>query len=79
MEPPRTQLTQLLKRAVELGQLPADLDYDLAVALLLGPMMYAKFMSLGGHKTPEDMPSRVTEAFWRAHAGAKRPREKKRK
>src|SRR5262249_33535340 len=78
MEPPRKQLTQLLKRAVELGQLPADLDYDLAVALLLGPMMYAKFMSLGGHKTPEDMPDRVTEAFWRAHGG-KRPREKKRK
>jgi len=79
LEPPRKQLTQLLKRAVELGQLPADLDYDLAVALLLGPMMYAKFMSLGGHRTPEDMPNRVTEAFWKAHAGARRPREKKRK
>src|SRR5262249_50868619 len=37
MEPPRRQLTRLLKRAVELGQLPADIDYDLSVALLLGP------------------------------------------
>jgi AcrR family transcriptional regulator len=78
MEPPRIQLTQLLKRAVELGQLPADLDYDLAVALLLGPMMYAKFMSLGGHKTPEDLPNRVAEAFWRAYAVTKRPGGKRR-
>src|SRR5262245_60947856 len=50
MEPPRKQLTQLLKRAIEEGQLPRDLDCDLAVALLLGPMIYAKFMSLAGHK-----------------------------
>ena len=79
MEPPRKLLTRLLKRGVELGQLPADLDYDMAMALLLGPMMYAKFMSLGGHKMPEDLPYRVAEAFWKAHAVAKRPRGKTQK
>ncbi|MBO0862907.1 MAG: TetR/AcrR family transcriptional regulator [Chloracidobacterium sp.] len=79
MDPPRKQLTQLLKRAIELGQLSSDLDYDLAVALLLGPMMYAKFMSLGGHKTPKDLPGRVTDAFWKAHAVTRRPKEKNRK
>ncbi|HEU0184316.1 MAG TPA: TetR/AcrR family transcriptional regulator [Blastocatellia bacterium] len=79
MERPRKHLTKLLKRAVELGQLPADLDHDMAVALLLGPMMYAKFMSLGGHKTPEDLPDRVAEAFWKAHAVKKRLGEKKRR
>jgi AcrR family transcriptional regulator len=79
MEPPRKLLTQLLKRAVELGQLPADLDYDMAVAMLLGPMVYAKFMNLGGHKTPKDLPKRVTDAFWKAHAVSRRPKEKKRK
>src|SRR5262245_51839612 len=76
MEPPRKQLTRLLKHGVELGQLPADLDYDMAMALLLGPMMYAKFMSLGGHKTPEDLPYRVAEAFWKAYAVTKRPGRK---
>jgi hypothetical protein len=79
MDPPRKQLTQLLKRAIELGQLSSDLDYDLAVAMLLGPMMYAKFMSLGGHKTPKDLPGRVTDAFWKAHSVTKRPKEKNRK
>lgn len=79
MEPPRKQIILLLKRAVKLGQLPADLDYDIAVALLIGPMMYTKFMSLGDRKTPKDWPERVTESFWRAHAITGLTGEKKQK
>src|SRR5262245_52142180 len=39
-EPPRTQLTKLLERGIALGQLPGSLDRDLAMALLLGPLLY---------------------------------------
>jgi AcrR family transcriptional regulator len=79
LETPRKHLTRLLKRAVDLGQLPADLDYELAVSLLLGPMMYAKFMSLGGRRISKDLPDRVVEAFWRAHAVTERAKEKRRR
>jgi AcrR family transcriptional regulator len=68
MQPPRTELTRLLKRAVDSGQLPSDLDLDLSVALLLGPMVYRYFLMLMKHKTPADLPERVVDAFWRAHA-----------
>ncbi len=68
MEPRRAQLAMLLRRAVERGQLPSDLDVELSVALLLGPMMYRHFLTLMKHETPEDLPERVVDAFWRAHA-----------
>ncbi len=68
MEPPRAEITRLLKRAVDCGQLSPDLDYDLAVALLVGPMMYRHVLSLINRNMPEDMPNRVVEAFWNAHA-----------
>ncbi|HKX26900.1 MAG TPA: TetR/AcrR family transcriptional regulator, partial [Blastocatellia bacterium] len=67
MEPPRRQLTELLKRAVEQGRLPADLDYDLALALLIGPKVYGYFMDLAGKRMPEDLPHRVVDSFWKAH------------
>lgn len=68
MEPPRTRLTQLLKRAMEEGQLPQDLDIGLAVALLIGPMMYRHVLVMSKTKSPSDMPRRVVDAFWKAHA-----------
>jgi AcrR family transcriptional regulator len=43
-EPPRAQLTRLLDRAVAQGLVPRDLDRDLALALLLGPMLYCHIL-----------------------------------
>ena len=60
MEPPRAQLIQLLKRAVALGELPVDLDFDLCVALLIGPMMYRHVLSLIQGKLPEMHFGRLT-------------------
>jgi AcrR family transcriptional regulator len=73
MEPPRARLIQLLQRAVASGELPADLDFDLSVALLMGPMMYRHVLNLIQVKSPENMPERVVDAFWKAHAW---PRQK---
>jgi Transcriptional regulator len=68
MEPPRARLIQLLKSAITSGELPADLDFDLSVALLMGPMMYRHVLSLIQGKSPENMPERVVDAFWKAYA-----------
>jgi AcrR family transcriptional regulator len=68
MRPARVQLTQLLKRAMAEGALPADLNLDVSVALLVGPMIYRQVMALTDRKLPEDMAERVVDAFWRAHS-----------
>ncbi len=71
MEPPRTRVAQILKRAIAGGELSPDLDLGLAVALLIGPMMYRHVLLLSKAKLPDDMPRRVVDAFWKAHARKK--------
>ncbi|HZS03484.1 MAG TPA: TetR/AcrR family transcriptional regulator [Blastocatellia bacterium] len=71
MEPPRRYLRQILKRGVEEGLFPADLNYDLSLALLIGPIMYSHFLSPSKNNTktlPEGLPEQIVEAFWKAHA-----------
>ena len=68
MEPPRAQIIQILKRAITGKELPANLDLDLSVALLIGPMMYRHILMMNKVKLPDDMPERVVAAFWKAHA-----------
>ncbi len=41
MEPPRQCLKRILRRGISRGLLPRDLDLEAAMALLLGPMLYA--------------------------------------
>jgi AcrR family transcriptional regulator len=67
-EPPRVQLGQLLQRAIAQGQLPRGLNRDLAIALLLGPMMYCHVLKRMQGEAPEDLPEQVVAAFWKAHA-----------
>jgi AcrR family transcriptional regulator len=66
-EPPRVQLSQLLERAIACGQLPCSLDRDLALALLLGPMMYCHVLKRLQGAIPENLPEQVVAAFWKAH------------
>src|SRR5262249_8508113 len=40
MEPPRRELTHLMKLGIRKKELSPKLDFDLALALLLGPIMY---------------------------------------
>jgi len=73
LDPPRAVLRRLLDRAVAAGQLPPDLDRNLAIALLLGPMTYAHVLNRVRGEVPEDLPRRVVDAFWKAHAVAPSP------
>jgi hypothetical protein len=73
MEPPRTRLQRMLKQAVAEGRLERGLDVDLAVAQLLGPMMYRHVLQLSKTKLPENMPQRIVDFFWKAHAARSQP------
>lgn len=68
MQPSRIQLIQLLKRSIAERSLPADLNLDVSVALLMGPMIYRHVLALMDRKLPNDMAERVVDAFWRAYA-----------
>ncbi|HVG37932.1 MAG TPA: TetR-like C-terminal domain-containing protein, partial [Pyrinomonadaceae bacterium] len=67
MDPPRLRLIKRLKRAVREGHLAADTNYETAVALLIGPMLYLHIFHHLLADLPEDMPERVVAAFLRAH------------
>ena len=71
MEPPRQCLKRILQRGISRGQLPRDLDMESAMALLLGPMLYAHVF----HKestTKPDLGPVTAQAFWRAHQQARK-------
>ena len=72
MEPPRKCLLEILNRGIECGVLPADLEKEVAVSLLLGPMLYTHIFQKGGIPTAPDIGPKVAEAFWRAHSQARK-------
>ena len=66
MEPPRRELKSLLNRGIEKSELTPNLDLDLSLALLLGPIIYWHVFL---RRTSEDLrglADGVVDAFWRA-------------
>jgi AcrR family transcriptional regulator len=74
MEPPRECLKRILRRGVQSGELPRDLDMEAAMALLLGPMLYCHVFQKGEQPNPPDIGPKTAEAFWRAFARERRRR-----
>lgn len=68
MEPPRQNIRRLLRRGMKQGLLPADLDVELGVALLFGPMLYSHIFRKGEQAAGSEIGPAVVEAFWRGHA-----------
>ena len=66
MEPSRVCLKRILKRAIKRGLLPAALDMDNAMALLLGPLLYGHIFYKESMKKPFDLGRLTAESFWRA-------------
>ncbi|MGA8595846.1 MAG: TetR/AcrR family transcriptional regulator [Bryobacteraceae bacterium] len=73
IEPARQELRQILARGIENGQLVPDLNQELAVILLLGPLLYAKIFGLTDSPRFKHLPNQVVDAFWRAFSV--KPRE----
>jgi AcrR family transcriptional regulator len=74
MEPSRVLLKRVLRRGIERKLLPATLDLDEAMALLLGPILYMKIFQ---DATPAaDLGRKVAESFWRGHRSGNGTRER---
>lgn len=68
MEPPRQSLKRILKREMERGVLDANVDMDVAMALLLGPVFYNHIFVKGPKEKKREIGAETAEAFVRAFA-----------
>jgi hypothetical protein len=68
MEPSRVCLRRILERGIRRGLLPATLDMDAAMALLLGPLLYGHVFNRGRQQGGPDLGHVAADSFWRAHA-----------
>lgn len=75
MEPPRRELKHLLRAGIEKGELPAGLDLDLSVALLLGPILYWYVFLRQSEEEPSRLAEGVVDAVWRAFGVKKKDRK----
>ncbi|MGA8088097.1 MAG: TetR/AcrR family transcriptional regulator [Terracidiphilus sp.] len=71
MEPPRQCLKRVLRRGIARGLLPGNLDLEAAMALLLGPMLYAHVFHKEQHPHAPDLGPVTAHAFWRAYSKAR--------
>ena len=67
-EPPRQALKRILERSIRRGLLKPDVDLDVAVALMLGPLLYWHIFVNCKQPSPDDrhIGPEVAEAFCRA-------------
>jgi len=67
MEPSRICLKRILRRGTKRGQLPASLNLEMAMALLLGPVLYGHIFHRDTSPGTEDFGRQAAETFWRAY------------
>jgi hypothetical protein len=61
----RAQVVELLQQAAAKGELRANLDMELAMDLLFGPIMYHRFMQA---PMTSELAERVVDSFWMVNA-----------
>ena len=67
MEPPRRELRHLLRLGIEKRELSPELDVDLSLALLLGPILYWYIFLRRTSENPQILAEGVVNAFWAAY------------
>jgi AcrR family transcriptional regulator len=65
MDPPRRELTRLIKAGIKAGQLES-MDLEFALAQLLGPMIYWFVFLRRSKENPRPLAESVIDTFWRA-------------
>jgi AcrR family transcriptional regulator len=70
MQPPVQELKRLIERGIRKGELRSGLDIELAISLLLGPMIYWKVSLEKSMENPRDLAVGVIDAFWKAFGKA---------
>jgi AcrR family transcriptional regulator len=68
MDPPRRELTRLLREGIRTGQLSPKIDLDLSLSMLLGPIIYWHVFLNQKRSTgnPTALAEGVVDAFWKA-------------
>jgi AcrR family transcriptional regulator len=66
MEPPRKELTRLIQSGIQRGELSPAINLDLALSMLLGPMVYWYAFSRKTRTDPKALAAFVVDTFWRA-------------
>lgn len=64
----RNALEPLLKSAISKGELREDLDLDAAIDMLMGPIIYRRFMQ---DVVPPRLVKTVVDSFWQANTPAR--------
>ena len=64
-DPPRRELTRLLKGAIKAGQLE-NIDFEHALAQLIGPIIYFYVFLRRSTENPRALAEAVVDMFWRA-------------
>jgi AcrR family transcriptional regulator len=77
LDPPRVCLKKILNRGISRGLLPRNLDLEAAMALLLGPMLYAHVFHKDQSESKPDLGPVTAETFWRAYQQARKERIEK--
>jgi AcrR family transcriptional regulator len=72
VEPGRVAIANMIRRGQKRGVLRRELDPEVAIALLLGPMIYGKFFLTRklGKKCPENLELHAVDAFLAAYGKA---------
>ena len=68
MDPPRQELRRLLRQGMKRDELNADLDLEISICLLLGPIIYWYVFLRRKVGDPTDLAESVVDAFWRAYS-----------
>ena len=61
MQPRRDTLEAIIRRAVERGEIRADVDVELAIDAIAGPMIYKILITGGDMERIAGMPGRLLE------------------
>jgi AcrR family transcriptional regulator len=73
VEPARIALTRIVKRGEKQSILRPPIDIEIAIALLLGPLIYRNIFAKDGRKGPKDLEVHVADTFLAAFGAEKKP------
>ena len=66
MDPPRKELRHLLQQGIAKGELSTEINFDVALAVLIGPIMYWYVFLRNSENEPSWLAEQIVDSFWRA-------------
>jgi len=70
IEPRRERMREVLRRGIDTGELRPDLDLEVVMALMVGPMLAQSVFDWNPHLDREKLPEQLVDAIWPALAAA---------